>query len=218
MDIKKHSYLLELFVIFIGLSLAFTLDRVWDNYKKSQAEENYLYGFYKDITNDHADLDTSLIGYKLNVERLKTILSIVDKNGIPTDTLFQLARIMGSQSKFVSQRVTYETLTASGGLDIISNYELRQNITKLYTKYNSIIFIEETFNDYISQNIFPFLQNNFDFLDNTLIDKNLGRNPVFKNMILFYYSIYKSKLENLTEVKTITEDVLRQLKEELDIN
>lgn len=218
MDIKKHSYLLELIVVFIGLFLAFTLDRMWDNYKTGVAEENYLNGFLKDITSDHNDLDSSLVGYKYNVNRLRNIINMTGKDGIPQDTLLPLAALMGSQSKFVPQRITYETLTASGSLSIISDYELRQKIAELYTKYNSILFIEETFNKYISENVFPFLQNNFDFMDNSLIDKNLGKNPVFKNMTMFYYSIYKAKLENLTQVKIIAEEVLELLQKELDIN
>lgn len=215
MNIKKHSYLLELFVVFIGLSLAFTLDRVWDNHKQGEAEENYLNGFYKDITVDHTDLDSSVIEYEYNVARLRNIIRTIDKKGIPADSLFPLAQIMASQSKFIPQKITYETLTASGSFGVISNYELRENIARLYTKYNAIMFVEETFNKYISENVFPFLQNNFDFMDNSLIDKNLGRNPVFKNMVVFYYSIYKAKLENLETVKAITEEVLAQLKDEL---
>ena len=101
MDIKKHSYLLELIVVFIGSSLAFTLDRVWDNHKQNQAEENYLNGFYKDITVDHTDLDTSVVEYEHNVERLRNIIRTIDKKVIPTDSLFPLAQIMASQSKFI---------------------------------------------------------------------------------------------------------------------
>ena len=218
MDIKKHSYLLELIVVFIGLSLAFTLDRVWDNYKQSKAEENYLNGFYKDITVDYTDLDTSIVDYQNNIDRLGKIIKTIDKNGIPSDSLFILAQIISSQSKFIPQKITYETLTGSGNFDVISNYELRENIAKLYTKYSAILFVEETFNKYISENIFPFIQNNFDFLSNTLVNKNLGKSPVFKNMVLFYYIIHKGKLDNLQSVRDISAEVLAQLKEELDIN
>lgn len=215
MDIKKHSYLLELFVVFIGLSLAFTLDRVWDNHKQSLAEENYLNGFYRDITTDQTDLDTSITDYSENVERLRNIIRKIDKSGIPEDSLFTLAQIMASQSKFIPQNITYETITSSGSFGVISNYKLRESIARLYTKYNAILFVDETFNKYISDNVFPFIQNNFDFLGNTLIDKNLARNPVFKNMVVFYYSIYSAKLNNLKAVKAIADEVIGLLNNEL---
>ena len=215
MDIKKHSYLLELFVVFVGLSLAFTLDRVWDNHKKSVAEENYLNGFYKDITVDYTDLDTTVAENQAKLDRLRAILRKTDKNGIPEDSLLPLAGLMAAQSKFIPQRITYETLKASGGFDIISNYKLRQNIAKLYTKYDSMVFIEESFNKYIAESVFPFLQTNFDFINNSVVDKNLSKSPELKNILIFYYSFFKARLENQKQVKDITEEVLGQLKNEL---
>ena len=82
----------------------------------------------------------------------------------------------------------------------------------------SYMFVEEAYNNFVNDHTFPFLYKHFDFLGNNIVDKNLGNNGVFKNLTVFFYSYYKAKYENLAELKDMTDDVLQNLRKELEIN
>lgn len=189
-DKKLRTHLVELLVVFAGLFLAFTLDRAWDSYKTSKAEENYLNGFYQDIKVDLLDLESTSIEIVDRKANLKAILDTFTKVEMPKDSVVSAMKLMLHQSLFIPQKITYESLTNSGSLNIISNFELRQSIINLYMKYGGLSFTENVFNKYSEETVFPYCQKNYDFYSDRSVNNNIHKDVFSKYDSLLFF-IYK---------------------------
>jgi len=209
----KH-YLLELLVVFVGISSAFMLDN-WSSSRRDQKMVNeYFESLIIDINSDITALDSSinnledkLISYTKMVEFLK--------NKSPNDSIYNyLDAILGSE-QFNSNKSTYESLISSGNINLISKIELKKEIFKVYGLYDEAELSDKVGYDHLFNTIMPFLNNYTNLITFEGLDESISTRD-FANILVAGKGFNQSQLESYKELKEGLTQLLIVVKEEID--
>jgi hypothetical protein len=193
--INWTAHLIELFVVFIGISLAFTLDNWRESSKTRNLEEQYLMSFASDLSDDASNLQSILNNNRKKETRAKNFIShLKAKNAHPDSALLILSDIM-AKSPFSPKLTTYESIKSSGNLNIITNYELRQEIIGYYQKLIDKNMKEDVYDTYINTFAIPYVYNNLNFLNQKLRNISIVRDIKFHNLILGYFALLTQNIQ-----------------------
>ena len=155
---KWAEYLLEMFVIVMGILGAFALNN-WNEVRKDKIMEiELLRGFQTQLESDQIELDESLAFYREAKNSTSIILYHLENDLPYNDSLklhfFTSTRFWGDLD---FDKNVFETLK-SIGIDLISNQDIRKRIVKIYEDddvwitVNESIYLDFLFN--ASENLF----------------------------------------------------------------
>jgi len=122
------NHIIELVVVFIGITLAFMLNNWREDTKNNQIEKQYLNSFYDEIVYANAKLDTIIKNNKTKIEYLNNSIELLKNNNLPEDSMMLVISHMVQISIFIPKTNTYESIKNSGNFNIIENYEIRSKI------------------------------------------------------------------------------------------
>ncbi|WP_299521787.1 DUF6090 family protein [uncultured Lutibacter sp.] len=217
-NIKK--YLLyavgEIFLVMIGISLAFQLDN-WNERRVKRVSE---VRFYENIKEQIAD-DKALIlqqvdfnNYFLaNSKYLNNIIEANDRSKL--DSIGPLVRDLLQYSDFDKEANIYQTLINSGEVKLLQNHEIVNGIREIEEKYNYANRMENIH--------FVAMMNHVALTVNSLVKFSSGeiKNPdgmydyQFQNLIISLMNIMTEKdkayHEALNEIEIVTELINQEL-------
>ena len=130
----------EIFLVMIGISLAFQLDNWNDNRIKDNAEIVYYENIKVQIADDKALILEQIHfnnGYLAEFKYANEILEANDRSKI--DTLGFIVRNLTQYSDFDKKGNIYETLVNSGEIKLLRNHTIVNSIRELEEKYTYII-------------------------------------------------------------------------------
>ena len=183
------NHLIELVVVFIGITLAFMLNNWREDYTDQQMAEKYMNSFRSDIAYDHAQLDSIIQSNEDKLERINLFIgSLKNKNS----TIRDAERIMGAMAEinpFIPEINTYESIKNSGSLNILTDFEIKEKLIQYYQRLEGKKLIEQMNMLYITNYIIPFIHENADFLNQRIINRNVVDNHNFSNLVLGYYQL-----------------------------
>ncbi len=213
-ELNWINYLIELFIVFFGISLAFYVNKQADIRKSLQKEKFYLTNIKNDLMEDEAEIHTII---DLINEELKTIQNlgnhIRDKNPDLLDSIVNPAVKLSYTSNYHPDLQTYQSLTQNGEVLKISNIQLRNRLDAYYSYYETLSARHDDFSAVKKNKLFPFLSIHYNFYKKEVIDKQSFYSDQLQNIIfeLFKYSIAKKN----TYQKILKENV--NLKKEVEI-
>ena len=153
-SINWKDHIVNLFVVILGISIAFYLEGWREDSRERKLEVKYLHDLAIDLNYDEELLDTLLIVDSINLVKINRILDYSVKgqtlefDGIFLDLVYYVP--------FTPQAVTYETIVNSGKLEIISSYEVQNNVVFLYNQlYGGISAWDSYLTDHINGYIKP---------------------------------------------------------------
>ena len=133
--IDWQNHIIELIVVFIGITLAFMLNNWRENHSDRLMAEKYINSFRNDISYDHAQLDSIINSNEDKLERIGLfITSLKNKN----PTIEDAERIMGDMAEinpFIPKINTYESIKNSGNLNLLTNYDIREKLIQYYQSF-----------------------------------------------------------------------------------
>ena len=149
--IKKYEWgklFFELIVVFLGVSAGFLLNNWRMEQEEIKLEEKYLKSFLQDIKLDIPELEKAVETDSLWLALAKPILtSIVNKN-ISLDSARIMIKMILKISKLNANKSTFEEISNSGNLNILTDFELKSQIVKYYLDLGGVEFIDDYFNKY----------------------------------------------------------------------
>ncbi|MDN5204179.1 DUF6090 family protein [Fulvivirgaceae bacterium BMA10] len=217
-NVNWRNHLIELFVVIVGITIAFSLNSWKESRKEQKLEKKYIQSFISDIDRDAEELarlrDTTSYFHRMN-GGLTKVLVTHDYNH---DSLFYYVISLYSMSTFLSQDNTYETLKASGNLEIISDFELKNDLTMLYNQhYKFIKFLDEIHERSIYDEMSPYINKNVRFTGRPVIlNKEFLSDTYFINKSFSSYYFLNTKLRTYEDAIKKCEEILIKLKSELD--
>ncbi len=135
------AYLIEIFVIILGISISLALEQWRDNRKESRLENFYLVYLLTDINVDIKSLDNvsvytkkilnsgnQLLEWTRNPDNKQITYSLVDSN---------VQAILG-RPKFFSSDATFSDLKSSGNLHLLKNIRLKNLLFSYYNQTQNI--------------------------------------------------------------------------------
>jgi hypothetical protein len=193
---KKHekiqwkNQLINFVAIIVGIYIAFWLTNLKEEREQKALELNYLRSLAQDLQNDltalQSNVDTLAYYNRLLDDFTKRLIT---KNW-NTDSLTAMVVSLSAHIPFFPQDNTYQSMQGSGKLDIIKDFELRQEVVELYNQhYRAVRLADELDMSQKTNLIYPYL-----------MDQPVFSTRGFSNMSL----LSETKFINLTFAASYT--------------
>jgi hypothetical protein len=208
--IKWTYYLIELMVVFIGVTAGFLLNNWREETSELKLQHKYLESFYNDVIADAEELDSLIFRSQ---KREDTLVGILKKSTLIGEPLSEeLARSLVMQllslEWFAPSNDTYEDIINSGNLNLISDYKLKEKISSYYAFLNEVAHVEQYYLNHMDNYGFPILYKVLNIYNLEFINKESYQSLEFTNMYLGVISfiqqnnkIYREALEKNQELK-----------------
>ena len=190
----------ELCIVFIGITMAFMLNNWREDYKSRQLEQKYLIGFHEDIVHDDTELGIVISANAKKMVRAKNTIAAIKAGHLTTDSALEIFGDMVQMHLFFSKANTYESIKNSGNLNIIVDYDLKEELISYNQSFESKKLQEDYYKLYISYYVVPFVYQNMDFLNQKIVHKNTIDDFAFHNLVLGYYQLLTQLLENYEDL------------------
>lgn len=211
-----YRYVLDIFVVFFGIMIAFNLNSWSESKKNVKVEQQY----YKDLLQE---LETDLGQIKGNKEynqhfmsryRLASEIIMTDSTRQKVETLGIITTELLSFSDFKNSTSAYEALSENGNLDLINNKNILsqlQNLGNLYTYINTLENTQREANFQIIPMVLEYVRiNPF----KVMLPESLYTYR-FQNNFEIYIRIGNEKEELYTRAENEIQELLKSLRSEL---
>jgi hypothetical protein len=187
--VEWKNHLIELIVVFFGITLAFMLNNWREQAKNNQIESQYLSSFHDEIVNSNAKLDTIIKTNKVKIRYLTNTIALLKSDKLQADSTMAVIAQMAQISLFIPKTNTYESIKNSGNFNIIESYEIRSKIIEYYESFEGKRLVEEYYKMYINNYIIPYFFENVDILNSKIINKKGIESYRLNNLIVGYYQL-----------------------------
>ena len=185
----------ELIVVFLGITAGFILNNWRMEQEEVKHEQKYLNSFLQDVNYDIPELEKAVESDSLWLARTQPLLTEIINNEISIDSAQALVKLITSISKMNASTSTYEEISNSGNLNIISDFELKSQIVKYYLDVGGVGFIDDYFQKYFSDIVMPFVLTEFSVLTEKFNNQETIRSVQFSNVVAGYYSMVQQRME-----------------------
>lgn len=139
--LKSHkksllTILLEIIIVFIGISISLWIDDWNQNRKDRLAEKEYLKSLYFDISMDVQDLSNrhfDAIETYENIQKILYFLNYPDSVEVDREYFQQVMGRSQLLQNFAPTDYTFQEMTSTGKLSLIKDDELRKKLTMYYS-------------------------------------------------------------------------------------
>lgn len=183
---------LELLVVFLGVTGGFLLNNWRSDFQERQLEKKYITGFLQDIQFNIEELKTQIEKDSLWLERATPLVSSMTDGSFSEDSALEVINLMGTSSRINLQKSTYEDMTGSGNLGVISDFEKRKSIVDYHTGIDGLRFVEEHFDGYFNDFVLPFIIQKVNCLEGAILS-DYGTSDEFYNIFSVYFSMFKQR-------------------------
>lgn len=208
------DHIANLLVVILGISIAFYLESYKEEKTNAAYEKKYLQSLIKDLETDVEALDT--LGY-VNKMIANALVKLSNASVDPTASRDSIASFMlGIQYNppFSPQKTTYESMKSSGQLELISDFELRNQIVEIYEQYYwGTSEYDISLLNHITDFVKPFYMNQVYYIGPNTINDDFLESNVFRNIIYSYKYLFQAKMDFYDQVKIQTDSILLKVKE-----
>lgn len=206
--INWADHLTNLVVVILGITIAFYLEGWKETNKSNKLQQQYLKSLATDLQNDRDYLDTLLVVNQSIEQSLEILTGATIGRPYNGDSL--LTHIYSTQfiPPFKPQKVTYESLKATSGLDVIKDFELRNMIVELYEQYyRGSQEFDQAISDHTQNYIQPYFIKNLTYIGpgrvkTDFLNEKEVRNMLFaeRNILQLRSNFYKTLDKELDDV------------------
>ncbi len=162
--INWWQYLIELIVVIIGISIAFSLENWREHQKEHQITKEYLQSLKADLMLDSVSFKQLIGRTNYSMRCATSVRQTIENQKIEkADSFFMNMFSMYMPLDFQASRSTIDALENSGQLNLIHNFELKKQIVSLYQHYKMIDESEEQRARGIENYYTPHLADNYDY-------------------------------------------------------
>jgi len=187
------NYLAELVVVFLGISAAFMLDGWRQSYQDRQLEQKYFQSFYSDLLADSENLKAVIPSNQHKLKRTGYFLS--GEGGYKVDSVKAILADMMAIELFDRKQSTYESIKNGGNLNVISEYDLKEDLVRYYESFKLADRIESLYLDWLSAYAIPYVYENMDIKSQKLISLHKTRDHHFNNTVAGYFALLNQNIE-----------------------
>jgi len=215
--IHWKNHLVELLVVILGITIAFTFDKMAEQAKEAKEMRVAMESIMDDLSRDVKVFRNNQIpNNQEKVDQLDWILNRLRTENYEGDSLPRLvAGVFGSMNSRITN-ATYESLKSSGKLEDIPNVKVRRRIVAFYqANYsqssflsNSNVAYSKELADYASQVSSVFFTRDF-------ADKVLLTDPGFRSMLARWRNLIQFKVSEYKRLARESESLLELMEQEL---
>lgn len=201
--IEWAKYGLEFLTVLIGILIAFQLNEYTVSKKQQKTLNNHFEYILGETEQNEVNIDKAMKAANFSLSVVDTLISLInDESNIERINLLAF-RALNFEGAYI-QKNAYLTLVESGDIRFLDDFKLKSETVLLYDFYNWMASIEEIGNIALTENYYPYMQENFDMLNAKLQDRSIYFSKKFINALAMYrYGLnqriqkYKDTLEKV---------------------
>ena len=204
----------ELIVVFLGVTAGFILNNWRIEQDERRIEEKYLTSFLQDIELDIPQLESAIVTDSVWLAQAKPMLNSIINKSIKLDSARAMIKMIVKISRLDANKSTFEEISNSGNLNILTDFELKSQIVKYYLDLGGVEFIDEYFNKYFSDFVMPFILSEYSVLTGEFNNKSVVNSVRFSNVVAGYYSMVQQRVaayESLLDDSYLLRDELQKM-------
>jgi hypothetical protein len=211
------SIILEILIVIVGITIAFWVNNWGEERKERALEIEFLKTLRSDLAEDSIAFAAQVRENEKNVEQLYTFIRLLRSKDYQNAAIpnKHVGRFLNRNNWIVNGN-TFEILKSGGKLDIITNSELRNDISlffRLRTFQSERLldmsqdFVDNQMNIYLSKNSDYFISNkpNLDFI----------KEKEFQNLLVIWAELTEDNLGAYEDILNDIEDLITRLDTEL---
>lgn len=192
-------YLLELLVVFVGVTGAFLLNTWRENRIAKTQVKNYLESIRLDLREDQENLRENIDFLTENNRMLRKFLESPGDDWTTDSTRVVLANSMQLVS-FTGKSSTYESMKYSGHLTLIRDFDKRTAIVSYYEGFVTIALKDKLTMDWITGQIIDIFLEEIDMRMFVVMDDNIFTELSFLNRFSGLWALLNQNLEAYMEL------------------
>lgn len=153
---KYLKFLVELLVIFIGITLSFWVENFRQSNEDKKTETKYYEGFLSDLQKDKASLVELKAFYELEKKSAFTILKYYQGVPLNVDSFYYAFMGVTFARHFTPNTNTFDEVISSSNMKLLSDQSIKSEILDLRTMYSQIKAQE----DHMQHDLNEYLFNN----------------------------------------------------------
>jgi hypothetical protein len=190
------DHLINLVVVFLGVTIAFQMGNWKENRERRQLEKDFCINLIADLEEDIKVLNylnDTMPSYIYHSQQLAYSIYRQDFNN--DSTIYRIFKLY-EQTYFLPNQTTYQSYSNAGMLDVLRNTEIRKSITLYYESSNSFIErIEKAAEDFRTLQFLPYLMNNVKYAGfRKLAEHDFLKDHLFTNLLNGKISLDTGKL------------------------
>lgn len=210
--------LLELLVVFVGVTAGFLLNNFREEKVSREVENIYLENLMINLSADSSEIANHIEANRNNVEVSKRAVESFRDAAISPELALEALSVMVTYNDISLQDATYQSIVGSGNLGMISDIEFRMQLIAYYQFLDQVRSVETVHNDYISSYVLPFVMKNMDMTAGRTTE-NFDPNSIeFKNLTGGYYVVENQKMEMSLQLEVLNAQLKNRLKPKLKPN
>ena len=196
MKLKNYNWeklSLELVAVFLGVTAGFVLNNWQVEHQERRLEQKYISGFQQDVAYNNSELENALQADSLWLARTKPLILLVKEKTLPIDSAHVIMRLLSNISRIEYNTGTYSDITNSGNLNLITDFELKDQIVDYQIAINGVNFIDDYFYQYFSDFVMPLIFREYNILNGEFGDLTVIKSNSFSNVFAGYYSMIQQR-------------------------
>lgn len=187
--------ILELTAVFIGITAGFFFENFREERANRIQEGKFLSSLVENVEADSTLINSYISSFKTGRDISRRAIMSMDSGRIEKDSAIALMGLLGSYNDLLLEDATYESIINSGKLDLIKEYSIREDILKYYQSLKSIKYVDEVYNNYLDNFVFPYIFKNMDFLTGEASEEFDPDSREFRNISVAYYVMVDAKVD-----------------------
>ena len=207
--IKWAKYGFEFLTVLVGILVAFQLNEYSISKKQEKTLNNHFEYILGETELNKVNIDRAMQAANFSLSVVDTLINLVNQENHMERINLLAFRALNFESAYI-QKTAYLTLIESGDIRFLADFKLKSETVLLYEFYNWMASIEEIGNIALTENYYPYMQENFDMLNATLQDRSIYFSKKFINALAMYrYGLtqriqkYKDTLEKVEFYLTV---------------
>jgi len=203
--------ILELIVVFIGVSAGFLFDNFREDQSNRKMEDKYLESFYNNVVADSVEIQSMILSNQNNIDISGRSVASMQAGTVTNDSALVVLSVMATYNSLNLENATYLSVVNSGNLGLIRDFEIREQIVYYYRSHEDMRYVEQVYNDYISNYILPYVSKKLDFISGQFVEDFTVKDIEFRNITSGYYIISRQKMELVHTLDSLNSDLKNSL-------
>ncbi len=206
-----QKLILELLVVFLGVSGGFVLNNKREEKKSIDLEENYIQGFLNNVDSNIVELENIIASDTVWLKQTNDYISRYQEQKLPIDSVNVIINMIANVSNLDMPTNTYEDIKYSGNLNIIRDYRLKEKIVNYHSAIDGLFYINGYYNSFFSDFILPFVFEKFSFTSGLFFDNSKIVREQFINIAYAAYSVRQTRSDAVSEVLEMSKTFKKEL-------
>ncbi|MAT53099.1 MAG: hypothetical protein CMN32_01365 [Saprospirales bacterium] len=208
-NIDWRSKIVDLFIVVIGITIAFRLNSWKEDYNCSQTEKYYLESFLRENSKNRKALLNCIAfcdSVSLNVDTLARQLRTKEENDW---WMKRLTLSMTAQGDYTPSTTILNNISVSSEFATIQDPDLREQIISTYNSHEATVKMQNILSEFVTSQVTPFLWKNIRYSTSKYGSYDFRKDPIFENLVNGYQLLLRQQIKgykkNLAEIDRLDE-------------